>query len=119
MADLLEEVVGNFTGILGKALQTVKTRAEDLANKVKIHSEDVAQDIAAYGDKILWTIGRRVRGEITAADALITIKNWKQAMKSALKKLKVFSEWEAYDQFWGLVSSVFKIVGALLGEIAL
>lgn len=119
MTALLTEIAGNIAGISGQALGAIKTRAEALAKSVEVVAEDVAADIVAYGDKIVRTIDCRVRREMTAADCHYAIKNWKQSMKSALKKLKVFSEWEVYDQFWGHVESVFKIVSALLGEIVL
>lgn len=118
MAALLNEVVGSISGISEKALDSIKTRATALADSVKGESKDVAKDIAGYGDRILRTIDRRVNREITAADANIAIRNWKQSSKSALKKLKVFSEWEAHEQFWGHVMSVFKVVEGLLSVVA-
>lgn len=118
MPALIDEVVSSIAGVSEKAVDSIKTRAIALADSVKGEAKDVAKDIAAYGDRILRTIDRRVNREITATDANIAIRNWKQASKSALKKLKIFSEWEAYEQFWGHVMSVFKVIEGLLSVVA-
>lgn len=116
-SSVLKDVVDTLSGASESALSSIKERAEALAATVEGEAREIAEDIRGYGDRILITIDRRAKREITLADANVSVRNWKQASKSALKKLKVFSEWEAYDQFWGHVTQVFKFVETLLGVI--
>lgn len=110
----LKDVVKTISGASENALNEIKKRAEALASVVEGEAKEVALDIRGYGDRILNTIDRRVKREITVADANRAVKNWKQASKSALKKLRVFSEWEAYDQFWGHALEMLKFAEGLL-----
>ena len=119
MSDIEKEiskVLDAVTPLAEGALNAIKGKAEALAVKAEAFSKDVANDILDYNRKILLTLQSRAQKEISAADADLAIKNWKTAMKSALKKVKVFTEWELYDQFWGNVSNVFGVLSALLGE---
>lgn len=115
MADLSSLLSSSFDTLLG----SLKTSAKELADKVKVFSEDVAKDILSYHEKIVKTVEDKVNGVITASDADLSVKAWKTASKSAIKKLKTYTEWEAYEKFWNKVSTIFSIASALLGEISL
>lgn len=101
------------------ALADLEKRGRELADNVAPVSKDVGNDILDYNAKILEVVARRFANDMKAVDADLAIKNWKTSIRSALKKLKVFSEWETHDQYWGAVHNMLKIASALLGEVKL
>jgi len=119
MANLLDSIGKALLGAGKDLVGTLQIKGEELAKEVEKHSIEVAKDIRRYNQLILETLDKRLRKEISASDANISIKTWKTATKSAVKKLQQQALWEAHDMFWLNVGNVFKFAALILGEIVL
>lgn len=115
----LSALVDGF-GDLGKELfENLKRRGEALYESAKQYSEEVAEDIAGYWVKIGETMVKQITGELTEEEVNISVKNWKQASKTALKKIEQREAWEAYHSFWSFVDTALAGLASLIGGIGL
>jgi len=109
--------IGEAFAKAGKQLASeALARGEKLAKALEGISLEVAADIRDYSLHIAEALLGRLNGDWKPLDAEIAIKNWKQSTKSALKKLKVTTEWELHDSFWGFVDFLFKKILPILKE---
>lgn len=114
-----KKAVSRIEQVGEQALNRLEKKVDALAEKAKEYSIVVSQDILGYKQKMVELIAARAAGEVPAVEAELAIKNWEASCKSALKKLKVFGEWEAHDQAWDAGKMLLKVTAALLGEIRL
>ncbi len=119
MSDPLKKAAAALGPLFDGALNGLQAKAEKLAASAQHHSKDVANDILGYQTKLVLTLEERAIGAINSMDAELAIKSWQQASKSALKKLKVWGEWELHDQFWSMAGTILHAASGLLGEIRL
>lgn len=105
-----------FEGVVGKAYDELEKKGQALYESVKEFSDDVAEDVKKYGARIAELIALRLAGEVRKRDADIAIQTWEQAVRSALKKLKVFTQWELHKQLFDAGSVLLRIAGGLLGD---